>query len=137
MADDTIGASASGHVVIRTSEEGWFSRLAAAWAQRRAIVLVDDARTGFDPSKARSLWHAGVAVNDWPGLLLSIAVVALGAWLLLATAVARPHGPAKMMLLVFAGLACIATGILALVTCIRSQAQPQIVYDGEAYRISW
>ena len=68
-------------MTIRTSQPGWFPRLARAYRDRKPLLLVDDANVGIDP-QSQSLVSmgikAGLSPADWVAVGVAVGVSAAG-----------------------------------------------------------
>src|SRR5690242_19240866 len=89
-------------LVIRTSESGWFARLAEAYREKRSVLLVDDAKVGVDPSTQSLVemgWGARIAAPEWGAVGISLGMTGIGV-ALVAAAVFDPEPTSKLGLLV-------------------------------------
>jgi hypothetical protein len=124
---------------IRTSQPGWFERLARAYRDRRPVLLVDDARVGIDP-KSQSLVsmgiRAGLSVADWVAVGVAVGMSAAG-MMMVVLAFMDPEPTSKLGLLVGGGAACVLTGGLTAVAVLTRRRPPNIEVSPAGFKISW
>jgi hypothetical protein len=124
---------------IRTSEKGWFTRLAAAYKARESVVLVDDAKVGINP-KSQSLVamgiQAGLSPADWTAVGVSVGVSAAGV-VMVVLAFLDPEPTSKLGLLVGGGAVCVFTGGLTAVGILIRRRPPNIEVSGKGFVIRW
>jgi hypothetical protein len=124
---------------IRTSERGWFTRLAEAYKHRESVVLVDDAKVGVDPSSQSLVAmgvRAGLSPADWTAVGVSVGLSATGV-LMVVLAVLDPEPTSKLGLLVGAGGVCAFTGGLTAVGILVRRRPPNIEVSGRGFVIRW
>ena len=126
-------------VTLRTSEQGWFPRLAQAYRERTPVVLVDDARVGIDP-RSQSLVamgiRAGLSPADWTAVGVSAGVSAAGV-LMVVLAFVDPEPTSKLGLLVGGGAVCVLTGGLTAVGILTRRRPPNIEVSARGFSIHW
>ena len=124
---------------IRTSEKGWFIRLAAAYKARESAVLVDDAKVGIDP-KSQNLVamgiRAGLSPADWAAVGVSVGLSASGV-VMVVLAFLDPEPTSKLGLLVGGGAVCVLTGGLTAVGILIRRRPPNIEVSGKGFVIRW
>ena len=128
-----------GEFTIRTSEPGWFKRLAQAYKNRESGLLIDDANVGIDPS-AQSLVgigiKAGLSTAEWIAVGVSLGVSAAGI-LMVVLAFVDPEPTSKLGLLVGGGAVCVLTGGLSAVRVLTKLQPPTVEASAAGVRISW
>lgn len=131
--------SGNAETVIRTSEKGWFARLASAYKTRQGVLLVDDARVGVDP-QSQSLVamgvRAGLSLTDWAAVGVSVGVSAAGI-MMVVLAFLDPEPTSKLGLLVGGGSVCVLTGGLTAVGILTRRKPPSIEVSARGFRIHW
>ncbi|HTP59976.1 MAG TPA: hypothetical protein VMM82_13725 [Spirochaetia bacterium] len=124
---------------IRTSQPGWFERLAKAYRDRQPVLLVDDGRVGIDP-KSQSLVSmgikAGLSVADWTAVGVAVGVSAAG-MIMVGLAFLDPEPTSKLGLLVGGGAACVLTGGMTAVAVLTRRRPPTIEAGPAGFKISW
>ena len=124
---------------IRTSQPGWFPRLAKAYHDRTPILLVDDAGVGVDP-QSQSLVamgiRAGLSPADWAAVGVSVGVSAAGVMMVIL-AFLDPEPTSKLGLLVGGGAACVLTGGLTAVGILTRRRPPNIEVSARGFKITW
>ena len=124
---------------IRTSQPGWFPRLAQAYRDRKPVLLVDDANVGIDP-KSQSLVSigikAGLSPADWAAVGISVGVSAAGV-MMVVLAVLDPEPTSKLGLLVGGGAVCVLTGGLTAVGILTRRRPPTIELGAGGFKIRW
>lgn len=124
---------------IRTSQPGWFLRLARAYRERTPILLVDDANVGIDP-ESQSLVsmgvRAGLSPADWAAVAVAVGVSAAGV-MMVVLAFLDPEPTSKLGLLVGGGAACVLTGGLTAVGVLTRRRPPNIEMTASGFKISW
>jgi hypothetical protein len=125
--------------IIRTSQRGWFERLAKAYRDRLPILLLDDAHVGIDP-KSQSLVamgiKAGLSVTDWAAVGVAVGVSAAGV-MMVVIAFLDPEPTSKLGLLVGGGAVCVLSGGLTAVAILTRRRPPNIELGAGGFRISW
>ncbi len=124
---------------IRTSQAGWFPRLAQAYKERRQVVLVDDAKVGIDPQNQSLVSmgiKAGLSPTDWAAVGVSVGVSAAGV-MMVVLAVLDPEPTSKLGLLVGGGAVCVLTGGLTAVGILTRRRPPNIEVTTSGFKISW
>jgi hypothetical protein len=125
--------------VIRTSEKGWLGRLAQAYRDKTAILLIDDAGAGVDPSRDSLIAmgiKAGLATAEWIAVGVSIGMSAAGI-IMVVLAFLDPEPTSKLGLLVGGGAVCILTGGLTAVRILTKIRPPNIELTPLGMRIWW
>lgn len=124
---------------IRTSQPGWFPRLAKAYRERMPVLLVDDAKVGIDP-KNQSLVAmgimAGLSPADWAAVGVALGISAAGV-LMVVLAFLDPEPTSKLGLLVGGGAACVLTGGLTAVGVLTRRRPPTIEVSAAGFKITW
>ena len=124
---------------IRTSQQGWFERLARAYRDRQPVLLVDDARVGIDP-QSQSLVamgiKAGLSAADWTAVGVAVGVSAAG-MIMVVLAFLDPEPTSKLGLLVGGGAVCVLTGGLTAVAVLTRRRPPNIEMSAGGFKISW
>lgn len=117
--------------IIRTSDAGWLERLARAYRERAAVVVVDDAGAGIDPSR-QTVFEMARLVRLSPREIAAVAV-ALGMGgagvLMIVLAFLDPEPTSKLGLLVGGGAVCVFTGGLTAVRILVSHKPPRVRVD--------
>jgi hypothetical protein len=124
---------------IRTSQSGWFPRLAEAYRDRRQVVLVDDAKVGIDPQNQSLVSmgiKAGLSPTDWTAVAVSVGVSAAGV-MMVVLAFLDPEPTSKLGLLVGGGAVCVLTGGLTAVGILTRRRPPNIEMTTSGFKISW
>jgi hypothetical protein len=124
---------------IRTSQPGWFERLARAYKDRQPVLLVDDARVGIDP-QSQSLVamgiKAGLSAADWTAVGVAVGISAAG-MIMVVLAFIDPEPTSKLGLLVGGGAVCVLTGGLTAVAVLTRRRPPNIEMSPGGFKISW
>jgi hypothetical protein len=124
---------------VRTSEKGWFSRLARAYRQKTPVLVVDDAKVGIDPA-ADSLvsmgLKAGLSPVEWTAVGVSIGISAAGITMVVL-AFLDPEPTSKLGLLVGGGAVCVITGGLSAVRILTKLRPPNVEVSAKGIRITW
>jgi len=126
-------------IQIRTSEEGWFTRLAQAYKQKTPVFLVDDARVGIDPG-VESLVAMGLKAKltprEWSAVGVAVGLSAAGA-AMVVLAVLDPEPTSKLGLLVGGGALCVLTGGLTAVRILTKMRPPNVQIGPGGMKIFW
>ena len=124
---------------IRTSEKDWLSRLTAAYRQRAAVELVDDAAVGIDPA-TQSLLQMGVAGRltrrEWTAVSVAGGMTLFGAALVVA-AILDPDPTSKLGLLVGSGALLALTGGFQTIRLLTRLKPPNITISAKGIHIDW
>jgi hypothetical protein len=124
---------------IRTSEKDWMARLTAAYRQRAAVELVDDAAVGIDPA-TQSLLQMGVAGRltrrEWTAVSVSAGLTVFGAGLVVA-AILDPDPTSKLGLLVGSGALLALTGGFQTIRLLTRLKPPNITISAKGIHIDW
>ncbi len=124
---------------IRTSQPGWFQRLAKAYRDRQPILLVDDARVGIDP-QSQSLVamgiKAGLSAADWTAVGVAVGISAAG-MMMVVLAFLDPEPTSKLGLLVGGGAVCVLTGGVTAVAVLTRRRPPNIEISPAGFKITW
>jgi hypothetical protein len=124
---------------IRTSQQGWFQRLAKAYRDRLPILLVDDARVGIDP-QSQSLVamgiKAGLSAADWTAVGVAVGISAAG-MVMVVLAFLDPEPTSKLGLLVGGGAVCVLTGGVTAVAVLTRRRPPNIEISPAGFKITW
>ncbi|MGC2638135.1 MAG: hypothetical protein WA294_13215 [Acidobacteriaceae bacterium] len=136
---DQPAALAPPNTTIRTSEKDWMARLTAAYRQRAAVELVDDAAVGIDPA-TQSLLQMGVAGRltrrEWTAVSVSAGLTVFGAGLVVA-AILDPDPTSKLGLLVGSGALLALTGGFQTIRLLTRQKPPNITIAAKGIHIDW
>lgn len=131
--------SEGGESAIRTSENGWFARLARAYRSRSPVLLVDDAKIGIDPQSQSLLamgLRAGLSPADWAAVGVSVGISAAGITMVVL-AFLDPEPTSKLGLLVGGGAVCVLTGGLTAVGILTRRRPPNIEMSPRGIMIRW
>jgi hypothetical protein len=124
---------------IRTSQPGWFERLARAYRDRKPVLLVDDAQVGVDP-RSQSLVamgiRAGLSAADWTAVGVAVGVSAAG-MVMVVLAFLDPEPTSKLGLLVGGGAVCVLSGGLTAVAILTRRRPPNIEVGPRGFGIKW
>jgi hypothetical protein len=129
----------AGEMMIRTSSAGWFSELARAYKLRARVVLVDDARVGISPESETLLdmgKRAGLSVREWAGVLVSLGMSAVGAWVIVM-AVLDPEPYSKVVSTIVAGAMLLGAGGFAAIRILTHHKPPKVTLSGRGFEIAW
>jgi hypothetical protein len=124
---------------IRTSQKGWFERLATAYRDRQPVLLVDDARVGIDPMSQSLVAmgiRAGLSPADWAAVGVAVGMSAAGV-MMVVLAFLDPEPTSKLGLLVGGGAVCVLTGGLTAVAVLTRRRPPNIEMSAGGFKISW
>jgi hypothetical protein len=124
---------------IRTSQPGWFPRLAQAYRDRKPVLLVDDANVGIDPHRQSLVSigiKAGLSPSDWAAVGVAVGVSAAGV-MMVVLAILDPEPTSKLGLLVGGGAVCVLTGGLTAVGILTRRRPPNIEMSAGGFKISW
>lgn len=124
---------------IRTSQPGWFPRLAQAYRDRKPVLLVDDANVGIDPQSESLVTmgiKAGLPPADWAAVGVAVGVSAAGV-LMVVLAFLDPEPTSKLGLLVGGGAVCVLTGGLTAVGILTRRRPPTIEMSAGGFKIKW
>jgi len=126
-------------IQIRTSEEGWFTRLAQAYKQKTPVFLIDDARVGLDPavdSLAAMGLKAKLTPREWSAVGVAVGLSAAGA-AMVVLAFMDPEPTSKLGLLVGGGAVCVLTGGLTAVRILTKMRPPNVQIGPGGMKIFW
>jgi hypothetical protein len=127
------------NTTIRTTQPGWFARLAKAYREKTPVLLVDDAHVGVDP-QSQSLVSMGIKVGlspaDWAAVGVAVGVSAAGV-LMVVLAFLDPEPTSKLGLLVGGGAVCVLTGGLTAVGILLRRRPPNIEVSARGFKINW
>jgi hypothetical protein len=124
---------------IRTSEKGWFSRLAKAYRERVPVLIVDDAKVGIDPATDSLVsigLKAGLSLAEWTAVGISIGISAAGVTMVVL-AFLDPEPTSKLGLLVGGGAVCVMTGGFSAVRILTKLRPPNVEVSPRGIRITW
>lgn len=128
-----------GDLTIRTSDSGWFAELAKAYRNRIQIVLIDDAKTGIDPS-AETLLAMGLkrklCRHDWIAVLISLG---LGGWgvAMVVLAIVDPDPTSKLGLLIASGAFLTFGGGFSAISILSNRKPPRVRVSSRGFEIGW
>jgi hypothetical protein len=128
-----------GELNVRTSEKGWFGKIAKAYRERTPIFIVDDARVGIDPATDSLVsmgLKAGLSPAEWMAVGVSIGISAAGL-AMVVLAFLDPEPTSKLGLLVGGGAVCVMTGGFSAVRILTKLRPPNIEVSTRGIRISW
>jgi hypothetical protein len=124
---------------VRTSQKGWFGRLAKAYRERFPALIVDDAGVGIDPA-ADSLvsmgLKAGLSPAEWTAVGVSIGISAAGITMVVL-AFLDPEPTSKLGLLVGGGAVCVMTGGFSAIRILTKLRPPTVEVSPRGIRITW
>ena len=126
-------------IQIRTSEEGWFTRLADAYRKKTPVFLVDDARVGIDPaveSLAAMGLKAKLTPREWSAVSVAVGMSAAGAGMVLL-AFLDPEPTSKLSLMVGGGALCVLTGGMTAVRILTKIRPPNVQIGPGGMKIFW
>jgi hypothetical protein len=127
------------NAIVKTSEEGWFTKLAEAYKNRTPIVIFDDAKVGIDPSN-ESLIQMGLkaklSMEEWTGVGVSLGISAAGIGMIILGFV-DPEPTSKLGLLIGGGVVCIIGGGFFAIRILTKQRPPKVVISPVGIEISW
>jgi hypothetical protein len=126
-------------LTIRTSEPGWLAKLAAAYRQRQAVLLIDDAQVGLDPTRQTLLDMGRVAAlnrREWAGALVSLGLTGIGLWMVVA-AVLDPEPTSKLGLLIGGGTVCLLSGGFSAIRILTRSRPPTVEVGARGVQIRW
>ncbi len=124
---------------IRTSEKGWFGKLARAYRERVPVLIVDDARVGLDPATDSLVsigLKAGLSPAEWAAVGVSIGISAAGITMVVL-AFLDPEPTSKLGLLVGGGAVCVMTGGFSAVRILTKLRPPNVEVSTQGIRITW
>jgi hypothetical protein len=124
---------------IRTSEEGWFTKLAQAYRQKTPVFLVDDAHVGIDPAVdtlAAMGLKAKLTPREWSAVGIAAGLSATGA-AMVVLAFLDPEPTSKLGLLVGGGAVCVLTGGLTAVRILTKMRPPNVQIGPGGMKIYW
>lgn len=126
-------------LVIRTSERGWYTALARAYKDRVAVLVIDDAAVGFDPSED-TLYNiarkAKLSAREIAGACVAIGMSVVGVGLVVA-AIVDPEPTSKLTALVTGGIVLVATGGASAVWILADRKPPTVKAGPKGFEISW
>jgi len=126
-------------IQIRTSEEGWFTRLADAYRKKTPVFLIDDARVGIDPaveSLAAMGLKAKLTPREWSAVSVAVGMSAAGAGMVVL-AFLDPEPTSKLGLLVGGGALCVLTGGMTAVRILTKIRPPNVQIGPGGMKIFW
>jgi len=126
-------------IQIRTSEEGWFTRLADAYRRKTPVFLIDDARVGIDPgveSLAAMGLKAKLTPREWSAVGVAVGMSAAGAGMLVL-AFLDPEPTSKLGLMVGGGALCVLTGGMTAVRILTKIRPPNVQIGPGGMKIFW
>jgi hypothetical protein len=130
----------NGKLTIRTSARGWMSELARAYRAKEPLVLEDDAEIGIDPRRDTILdmgRRSDLSARDWYGVLISLGVAAVGAWLLVM-AVLDPEPYSKVAVAIATGAVLLGSGGFYAVRILTNVKPPRVsVSRTGTFEIDW
>jgi len=125
---------------IRTSTKGWVRALARAYKDKLPARLEDDAEIGIDPRVDTLLGmgrKAGLSPNEWVGVLVSLGVALVGAWLLVM-AVLDPEPYSKVTAAIVTGAVLLGSGGFYAVRILTHLKPPRVdLTKAGVFTIEW
>jgi hypothetical protein len=126
-------------LIIKTSEQGWLSKIAKAYKARIALVIVDDAKVGIDPTKDTIFAmgkKADLNSRDWTAVLIALGIAGMGVHLLLV-AIADPEPFSKMAFTIGAGAALTLGGGFGAIRVLTGHKPPTVRVTTRGFEVSW
>ena len=125
--------------VIRTSEPQWFAKLVVAYKSRSNITLIDDAKTGIDPSKD-SLVAMGLKAKlspaEWTAVGIAVGIGAAGMTMIIL-AILDPEPTTKLGLLIGSGAVCLFGGGFTAIWILTKLRPPSVTIGPSGITITW
>jgi hypothetical protein len=116
------------------------TELARAYKAREPLVLEDDAEIGIDPRRDSILdmgRRSDLSARDWYGVLISLGVAAVGAWLLVM-AVLDPEPYSKVAVAIATGAVLLGSGGFYAVRILTNVKPPRVsVSRTGTFEIDW
>jgi hypothetical protein len=128
-----------GDETIRTSEKGWFGKLARAYREKTPVLVIDDANVGVDPATDSLVsmgLKAGLSAAEWTAVGVSIGVSAAGITMVVL-AFLDPEPTSKLGLLVGGGAICVFSGGFSAIRILTRLRPPCIEVSPRGIRIRW
>jgi hypothetical protein len=125
--------------MIKTSEQGWFSRLAEAYKSRVPILLVDDAQVGIDPANESLIamgLKAKLSTTEWTAVGVAVGLSAAGI-MMVVLAFIDPEPTSKLGLLVGGGAVCLLTGGVSAIRILTKMRPPNVSLGPTGIQIFW
>ena len=126
-------------LIIKTSEQGWLTKVAEAYRAKTPIVIDDDASVGIDPSKDSLLVmgrKSTLSRQEWLAVSVALGMAASGAYLLLM-AILDPEPFSKMAFTVGSGAFLIFGGGFAAIRILTNQKPPNVKVTPRGFEINW
>jgi len=126
-------------ITIRTSEQQWMQALAIAYKNKQDINLIDDAKTGINPSDQSLIQmarHAKISKRETIGVCVACGISGVGVWML-ALAYFDPEPTSKLGLLIAGGTVCVIGGGFRAIQILTNLRPPKIVISKKSIEISW
>jgi len=126
-------------ITIRTSEQGWFQRLAEAYRDRASILLLDDANVGIDPANESLIamgLKAKLSATEWIAVGVAVGLSAAGI-MMIVLAFFDPEPTSKLGLLVGGGSVCVLTGGVSAIRILTKMRPPNVTLGPSGIQISW
>lgn len=127
------------NTIVKTSEEGWFTKLTEAYKNRTPIAIVDDAKVGINPSE-ESLKDMGLkaklSMQEWAAVGISLGMSAAGIGMIVL-GFFDPEPTSKLGLLIGGGAVCIIGGGFSAIRILTKQHPPKVVIGPAGIEISW
>ena len=124
---------------VRTSEDGWLKKIAAAYKARDPIVIIDDANVGIDPRKDSILEmgrRAKLSPHEWAAVGIAMGVAVSGVYLLV-TAILDPEPFSKMAFALGAGTSLILGGGFTAIRVLAKVKPPNVKVTRAGIEIWW
>jgi hypothetical protein len=126
-------------LIVKTSEQGWLSKLTNAYKARTPLVIIDDANVEIDPSKD-TIFAMGKKANlnarDWTAVAIALGMASTGVYLLLA-AIADPEPFSKMAFTIGAGASLIFGGGFGAIKVLTGNKPPTVRVTPRGFEVSW
>ena len=126
-------------ITIRTSETGWFERLAKAYKDHTPVALIDDANVGINP-KTQLLWEMGrkahLTVPEWTAVLVALGMTLAGAAMVIA-AILDPEPTSKLWLLIASGAILVFGGGWGAIRVLTKVKPPRVKVGPGGIEIDW
>ena len=124
---------------VKTSERGWLERVAHAYKAREAVVVVDDAQVGFNPSNESLLetaMSAKLSARELAAVGVAVGMSAAGIGMVVL-AFLDPEPTSKLGLLVGGGVACVLGGGFGAIRVLTRVKPPRVRITPRGIEIGW
>ena len=133
--------SGNTQLTIRTSEPGWFGKLAGAYKNHTPTWILDDAGIGIDPLK-QTLGEMGrtgnISQREWIAVLTALGMSSVGA-VMIWLAYIDPELTSKLWLLVAGGTTLVFTGGFQAIRILVKVTPPhvEVTANPPGFIIKW